>query len=156
MWRSQVRNTGFNPRCDNLTGANHAFGGIHIEIENAVILNKTIFPYSTNISPKYRIQYPNVDWFETIFDCLKSNENISVKVWIMPKKEPVKVNYRCWLPRKYCNEEAPSGLRGSFISKWRNEECLQRNPQIGNNCSAKVFAGYQNITNFPCISKEIS
>lgn len=151
-----VKNVGSDPLCDNFTGKQHAFGGIHIEVENATILNVSVYPSDTNMSPKYKVPVRGINWFEAKFNCLPAGQNGTVKIWVLPKNEQVKVNYRCWLPKKNCLEEAPIGLRQAYRADWRNEECIERFPKSGKLCDVNVFAGYFEKKDFYCVSKEIS
>lgn len=146
-----VKNKGLNPQCDNKSGA---FGGIHIEFGNATILNNSVYPAQKNF-PKYRVQFNDFNWFEAAIDCLRSDEKVKVTAWIMPKSENVKLNYRCWLPKKYCLEKAPEGLRPQYSRDWRNEKCIVRYPNSGKQCDVKVYAGYFNRTDFYCISEDL-
>ncbi len=144
-----VRNKGFGPECSNQSGS---FGGLHVEFGNATILNYSISPEQSKLI-KYRVQYNDFNWFESVIDCLRPQEEVNVTAWIMPKSNNVKVNYRCWLPRKYCTEEAPVDLRPEYRMDWRNEKCISRHPSKGDICDVKVFAGYINRTDFYCLSK---
>ena len=147
-------NIGFDSKCDNIKGKDHVFGGIHVEFENAIILNSIIKPSQTNLSPKYRVGYENLSWFEALFDCLPRKETVNVSAWIMPKTDSIKINYRCWLPRKYCDSGLPTGLSKIYSSAWRNEDCLERFPKAGKPCQIRVFAGYSGKKDYYCESKE--
>lgn len=146
-----VKNNGFNPKCDNKS---EAFGGIHIEFGNATILNNSVYPIQKKL-PKYRVQFNDFNWFEAVIDCLRSDEEVKITAWIMPKNENVKLDYRCWLPKKYCWEKAPQGLRPQYSRDWRNEKCIVRHPNSGKQCDVNVYAGYFNRTDFHCISEDL-
>ena len=138
---------------DDTLCASNAISGLHIEVINATILEKSAYSMFTKsrISEK-RFTENNADWFEAIFDCLKSEETVKVILTIMPYELPVKLNYRCWMPSK-CLRKPPEGLKEPYRVKWRNEKCLHRAPTEGNYCDVRVFAGYEEKQESNCFTK---
>lgn len=150
-----MKNNGFDSACDSKYGQEHAFAGLHIEVENAIILNSTYHPRPSNTSLKYRVPYEDVKWLEATFDCINKDMNGSVKVWVMPTAEKIKINYRCWMPKKYCIAAAPQDMRPEYKAVWRNENCMERYPQKGSICMVPVYAGYYKTKDFSCATRQI-
>lgn len=151
-----VKNTGSDPLCDNFTDQRHAFGGIHMEIANVTIINKSSSVQTDNVSLKYRVPILEISWFEAKFDCLKSGETATVTAWVLPHDDKIQVSYRCWFPKRICNRESPLGMRSKYEAEWRDEKCMVRYPNKGELCDAKVFAGYFNKKDFYCYKTEIN
>ena len=150
-----AKNSGGNPFCDsNYSSPSHAAGGVHIEIENSKILSKSVNSRFTGVKIVDEPDINGISWFEAKFDCLRSNANSNVTFWIVPQKIPVRINYRCWIPSE-CRLPTPGELRYRYKAQWRNENCIQRNPQDGDNCKVSVYAGYEERQDYPCISEDI-
>jgi len=149
----QVKNTGKNPLCSNkLFDRNRPFGGLHIEVENAKIINKKVHSLFTSVQTMDQYSINDIDWFEVTIDCLKKSAVSKVKFTVRPYKLPIKINYRCWIPDK-CNEKPSEELRPEYRISWRNEKCLQRSPEKGQFCKVKVYAGYREKQDYSCFSE---
>ena len=150
-----IKNVGGNPYCDtDYLSTLHAFGGVHIEVENAKILGKRIYSKYTGTSIADKEPLNNISWFEAKFDCLKSLKNANLTFVILPLTTPVRIHYRCWLPNE-CDLEPPQDLEPKYRAAWRNEKCIKRQPTSGEYCKVDVFAGYTTIQKYFCYSKII-
>lgn len=151
----QVKNIGRDSLCDNnLLNKAHPFSGLHVEVENAKVINKKINSLSTLVQTMDTYSIDNIDWFEVKIDCLKKSAIANVTFTLKPYKLPVKINYRCWIPTK-CNKKAPEDLRSEYRVSWRNEKCLHRMPTKGEFCNVKVYSGYKEKQDYSCFSEII-
>lgn len=149
----QVKNIGRDSLCDdNLLNKGRAFSGLHIEVENAKIINKKAYSSFTSVQIIEQASINDIEWFEVKIDCLKKSAIANVTFTIKPYKSPVKINYRCWIPNK-CNRKAPEDLRPEYRVSWRNEKCLHRMPTKGEFCNVKVYAGYYEKQDYYCLSE---
>ena len=145
-----IENTGGKPFCDrNFSSSLHAFGGIHIEVENARILGKKITAQTGRSSLSDRDPENNISWFEAKFDCLDSSKKANLTLEILPINNNVKINYRCWIPDE-CGLGPPEGITEPYKASWRNENCIKRNPAEGQYCKVDVYAGYTEIQEYYC------
>lgn len=151
----QIKNVGGDPFCDADYSTLHAFGGIHVEIENARILSKKINSRYTSTLIVDKEAQNNISWFEAKFDCLKALTTANLTFEILPLKLPTKIYYRCWIPDK-CDLEPPKDLVSQYRAAWRNENCIKRQPINGDYCKVDVFAGHETIQKYYCYSKNFS
>lgn len=144
----------------------YAFGGLHIEVENADVSNVVAFSSSTQSSVVFKnfASVGNVFFFETKYDFLHRNETGSVSFTATPYTSPVKIYYRSWLPGSCSLTDQRSILKSLLPSwqnfrraGWRNENCIQRNP--ANNdpnetlCRIPVLAAHKDLQHFRCFVK---
>lgn len=150
-----VKNVGGTPLCDdNYYSSLHAFGGTHVEIENARLLGAKISAQGSQSSTVEENASNGFGWFETKIDCLKPNKAANVSFEILPAQFPVKVYYRCWLPDQ-CSLPPPEGIRAKYRAQWRNEKCVKRQPTGGEYCKVDVYAGYPNKQKFYCNAESL-
>ncbi|MCG2718344.1 MAG: hypothetical protein L6408_05860 [Nanoarchaeota archaeon] len=141
----QIRNVGKGALCSKTS-----FSGVHIEVENATIIEKKIQSSTTPAKIIEKSYTSNeADWFEAKFDCLKHNETGIVTFSIKPYTTPVKVNYRCWIPQ-FCLKLPPKNINPLYKAAWRNEKCLHRKPSGGSLCRVPVYAGYTEKQDYYC------
>ncbi len=127
-----------------------AFSGLHVEVENARVVSRMAYS-SVGLAEVVEKNYTSggLDWFEVKFGCLRRGGVGRVSFSVVPLVLPVRVNYRCWIPR-FCLRGVPEGILPDFSVAWRNERCLYREPSEGVFCSVPVYAGYQEKQNYYC------
>lgn len=143
----QIENIGEGALCRK-----DAFSGVHIEVENASVLEKKAYSSITKGEVAEKgYTTDQIGWFEAKFDCLKHNNKGRVTFSIKPYALPVKLNYRCWIPQ-FCLRPPPKEILPEFKMAWRNEKCLHRKPSEGSLCSVPVYAGYVEKQDYYCKS----
>ncbi len=145
-----------------------AFGGLHVEVENAEVRNisaSSPFTDSQAVVKNFS-RSGNVFFFETKYDYLDSNEFGWASFEIIPYAEPVLIYYRSWLPgicpdekRREVLKDLLPGWSNLEKSGWRNEECIKRSPPNDENkenfCRIPVMAAHQTLQNFRCFSQQV-
>ncbi|KKU52876.1 MAG: hypothetical protein A3H69_05300 [Candidatus Sungbacteria bacterium RIFCSPLOWO2_02_FULL_47_9] len=158
-----LKNTGGRP----LSG-DSVFGGLHVEIENAIVKNIRAYSRFT----KSEASLKNFAWagdkffFETKYYFLNSSEDGGVTFVVEPYALPVTIYYRGWLPGFCTKEERGTALNDLLPAwkrddkgGWRNESCIMRAPETPENgatlCRIPVMAAHQAIQDFPCFEKQL-
>lgn len=140
-----------------------AFGGLHIEVQNATVSNIQAFSSSTksHISFKNFASTGNIFFFETKYDYISPGESGMVSFTITPYTGPVKIYYRGWLPGQ-CSLKSQQDIIEDLLPEWqdvdragwRNESCVQRSPATINTkesaCRVPVFAAHKELQDFLC------
>lgn len=154
----ELKNNGGRP----ITNKN-AFGGLHIEVQNALVSDVTAFSSSTKsrVSFKNFASVGNIFFFETKYDYVHSGESGIVSFTITPYAKPVKIYYRGWLPGRCSLEDQQDALEDLLPewqdlgrAGWRSENCIQRSPAYTDTkesaCRVPVFAAHKELQDFRC------
>lgn len=139
-----------------------AFGGLHVEVENAEVENIVSWTDhgESQVVIKPDAQRENIYWFEVKCSGLKSAEAAYAWFKIIPKVGPVSIYYRGWLPAeptfwqrlKTMINLAPEYR--NWRNSWRSEDAIRRNPANDDVsrefCPVRVFAAHENLQDFRC------
>jgi len=132
--------------------SNPPFSGVHLGVENADIIS---INFKNKTYPPFDPTEVKIDWFEATSYSLKKGELIKGTFEIIPRKLPINIYYRCWIPKK-CNLKPPDDMNMKYRAPWRNEKCIERTPKEGDICKVNVYAGYKTKRDFPCFNMSFS